>query len=391
MVRHEFGRSRRRDIGSIAIGGAITMATAAGFLIKRYRVSKPNEYLVMTGFGIRDILITKQGLQRPFQKYKFINMHPTNYTFNLHAMSIERIDFILPGVFTIGPKDDKESLVKYARILEDNEQNENEVDASKKINEIILGILEGEVRALSSQMTIEEIFNNRKLFKETVIKSVQVELDQVGLWIYNANIKELQDGAESKYFRTVHQKKISEVENSAKVDVAYANKFGDIGQKEREAMTRQQVAQYESETIQQENKRSQEIERSNAELKIVQADAFKRTTLARIESEKATEVKEAELQTDVENKRIAMQTEYLKSIELSQAQISAECQTIQANANLCAKQKEAEGILAIYQSQSDGIKKMIESVGNNPNTLIQYLMIERGIYQNLADTNARAI
>jgi len=101
---------------------------------------------------------------------------------------------------------------------------------------------------------------------------------------------------------------MSEAENNAKVDVAEAKKFGDIGQKEREAITRQQIVQYESDTIRKENERKQEIETSNAELEIVKADAYKRQTIARIESEKATQIRDAELQKEVESKRISMET-----------------------------------------------------------------------------------
>lgn len=42
-------------------------------------------------------------------------------------------------------------------------------------------------------MTMEEIFKERQLFKTKVIEHVQTELNQFGLKIYNANVKELQD------------------------------------------------------------------------------------------------------------------------------------------------------------------------------------------------------
>jgi hypothetical protein len=35
----------------------------------------------------------------------------------------------------------------------------------------------------------QEIFNDRKKFREVIVNSVQQELDEVGLTIYNANIK----------------------------------------------------------------------------------------------------------------------------------------------------------------------------------------------------------
>jgi len=175
--KNKYKQIPKRDYGIVSMSIAATTLGLGVLAGMRYKVSKPNEYLVRTGLGIEDISIDKQGVLWPFQKYKFINMQPTNYTFNLHAMSVEKIDFILPGVFTIGPKDDKESMIKYVRSLD---ISRDDTDQNHKINEIILGILEGEVRTLSSQMTIEEIFNNRKTFKEKIIDNVQKELDQVG-------------------------------------------------------------------------------------------------------------------------------------------------------------------------------------------------------------------
>ena len=63
----------------------------------------------------------------------------------------------------------------------------------KKIDSIIEGVIEGETRVLAASMNIEEIFNGRDKFKATIIDKVQDELDQFGLVIYNANVKELQD------------------------------------------------------------------------------------------------------------------------------------------------------------------------------------------------------
>ena len=78
-----------------------------------------------------------------------------------------RNNFILPAVFTIGTKNDTELLIKYAKILENADNKDDNT-----ISSIILGILEGQTRTLSSRMTTEKIFNDRKLFKEIIIKNV---------------------------------------------------------------------------------------------------------------------------------------------------------------------------------------------------------------------------
>jgi len=379
-----------------AIGSVVFSAGLIAFMIHRYKISPPHAYLVRTGLGIKDIQIAKQGFQWPFQTYKYVDMHPTNFTFELQAMSKEKLEFVLPGVFTIGPKDDPEALKKYVKFLDGaNEQ-------AGKIDVLIKGMLEGETRTLAGMMTIEDIFNGRKAFKDHLITHVQGELDKFGLEIYNANIKELHDSVGSEYFQFLRQKKKSEAENSAKVDVAEARKIGDIGQKDREAATRQQVAQFEADTVLKENERKQEMEKSKAELAVVEAAARQRTEIARIEAVNAANMRDAELQKAVEQMRVATETERLRASDMSKTQVHAEMHIkkaegeatalrLKAEAELYAKQQEAKGILAVYEAQSEGLQKLVGSFGGNTPALLQYFMLEKDVYPQLARENAAAI
>jgi len=109
-------------------------------------------------------------------------------------MTAEKLEFNLPAVFTIGPKDDQSSLERYAKLLAANDKN------SDHVKELVRGIIEGETRVIAAAMTMEEIFQERRGFKDQVIKNVQAELGQFGLFIYNANVKQLQDTQGSEYF-----------------------------------------------------------------------------------------------------------------------------------------------------------------------------------------------
>nr|GEY73876.1 flotillin-like protein 4 [Tanacetum cinerariifolium] len=75
------------------------------------QVAKASEYLVITGIGINDIKIAKKAWILPGQSSTKIDLSPVNYTFEVQATSAEKLPFILPVVFIIGPRtDDKESL-----------------------------------------------------------------------------------------------------------------------------------------------------------------------------------------------------------------------------------------------------------------------------------------
>jgi len=200
-----------------------SIVATIGFSFTRVHISKSNQYVVMTGLGIKDIKISKSAFQFPFQKYAYVDLIPKNYSFNLHAMSNQKMEFILPGVFTIGPRDNIDDLKKYAKYLSENNEENNSTD------ELIQGVIEGETRVLAAQMTIEEIFNDRATFKQNIIKNVQEELDQFGLCIYNANIKELQDSPGSEFFTFMRQKTRQEAEGKARIDTSEAMKKANIG------------------------------------------------------------------------------------------------------------------------------------------------------------------
>ena len=110
-------------------------------------------------------------------------------------MSAEKLEFNLPAVFTIGPKNEQASLDRYARLLAAKSHK-----GSEHVHDLVRGIIEGETRVIAAGLTMEEIFKERKGFKDHVIKNVQAELDQFGLFIYNANVKQLQDTQGSEYF-----------------------------------------------------------------------------------------------------------------------------------------------------------------------------------------------
>ena len=53
--------------GGIMLGGAALVIGAGLFLATRYKVSKPEQFLVRTGLGIKDMSISRTGIVWPFQ------------------------------------------------------------------------------------------------------------------------------------------------------------------------------------------------------------------------------------------------------------------------------------------------------------------------------------
>lgn len=156
------------------------------------------------------------------------SVQPHDYAMNLQAMTKEKLQFLLPVVFTIGPdvnqrgansrrdlheparfagagseggpadgdhgvhahdfrrEDQGDSLMKFAMLLADS--GANKAGNPQFLENIVKGIIEGETRVLVSSMTMEEIFTEREVFKRRIFRNIQSELDQFGLKIYNANV-----------------------------------------------------------------------------------------------------------------------------------------------------------------------------------------------------------
>lgn len=413
-----------------------------------YRVASPSEFLVVTGYGIPDIKLAKKSWILPGQSCTVFDVSPVNYTFEVQAMSAEKLPFILPAVFTIGPRvDDEQALLKYAKLISPHDKLSNHT------TELVQGIIEGETRVLAASMTMEEIFKGTKEFKQQVFEKVQLELNQFGLLIYNANVKQLVDVRGHEYFSYLGQKTQMEAANQAKVDVAEAKMKGEIGSKLREGQTLQNAAKIDAETkiisTQRqgegkkeeikvktevkvyENEREAEVAQANAELAKKKAGWEREAQVAKVESVKAVALREAELQKEVERMNAVTRTEKLRAEFLSKASVEYETKVQEANwdlykkqkaaeailyerskeaeaqkamaeaayfarqqaadGDLYAKQKEAEGLVALAKAQGEYIRTLLDALGGNYIALRDYLMINGGMFQDIARINAEAV
>ncbi|KAM5564406.1 hypothetical protein ABKV19_018810 [Rosa sericea] len=413
-----------------------------------YKVVDASQYLVITGAWIDDVKVKKKAWILPGQTYTIIDLSPVNYTFNVQAMSAEKLPFMLPAVFTIGPRiDDMDSVKKYAKLLSNHDKNSNHV------KELVQGVIEGETRVLSASMTMEEVFKGTKEFKKEVWDKVQLELNQFGLIIYNANVKQLVDVQGHEYFSYLGQKTQMEAANQAKVDVAEARMKGEVGAKLREGQTLQNAAKINAETkiisTQREgegkkeeirvktevkvyeNQKEAEVAQANAELAMKKAGWAKEAQVAQVESTKAVALREAELQKKVETMNAQTTTEKLKADLLSKASVEAETKAREAEWNLYqkqkaadailyqkkkeaeatetaaqaqlfarqkaadgefyAKKKEAEGLVALGQAHGANLHTLLEANGGDYAAVRDYMMINGGMYSAIARINADAV
>ncbi|KAF2753691.1 hypothetical protein EJ05DRAFT_168655 [Pseudovirgaria hyperparasitica] len=425
-----------------------------------FHVAEPNSYLVITGAGISKVKLEKKALVLPFQKVSKISITPFDFSMSLHAMTVEKLRFSLPAVFTIGPDDSVESLTKYAVLLTGQSDGRPTPAASKgavtpgsnHVQDIVKGIIEGETRSIVSTMTMEELFRERKVFKQKVIESVQVELSQFGLRIYNANVKELQDTPGSEYFAYLSRKAHEGALNQAKIDVAHARMMGEVGEAEKQGKTKQEVAKIHAATAVLETERKAEKASADAKLTDKEITIEKELSLARINAKRAAEQRDIDLQKDVEKKRADMELERLRATTVTKAKIARESEQQKADADLYTKERQADAVqyqqevdakatlfretknaeanfivtqkdadAAFYakkqqaeadfytreraaeanfisaKKEADGLREMasayteLATAFGGPQGVLQYMMLQNGTYEKLAHENANAI
>lgn len=424
-----------------------------------FHVSDPNTYLVITGAGIDTVKIQKKAFVLPFQRVTKISITPFDFSMSLHAMTSEKLKFSLPAVFTIGPRDERKSLEKYAVLLTGNSDGRTIKSTSgtvtpgrNHVQDTVKGVIEGETRSIVSTMTMEELFNNRQIFKAKVIQHVQAELDQFGLCIYNANVKELQDMPGSQYFEFLSKKAHEGAQNQAKVDVANARMIGEVGEAERQGETKQKIAKINAHTAVLETERKIEQAAADSELKRRQIDLERGLTLERISAGRAAEEREAELQKTVEQKRAEAELERLRATTVTKAKIDREsaqekadasvysatkaadakkyaenadaearlykaakdadaalytraqaaeaglvAQRKEAEATFVAKTRIAEADLVARQKEAQGLLEMAKAYGaladvlGGPAGLMQWFMLQNGVYERMAEANAKAV
>ncbi|KAF5538488.1 flotillin [Fusarium mexicanum] len=441
-----------------------------------YRISAPDEYLAITGMGIKTVKITKATWVWPLQRCTRFSIRPHDYAMDLQAMTKEKLQFSLPVVFTVGPdlnqrganrsdadseadglerEDRGDALMKYAMLLANSEEKEN-LTQSQHVANIVKGIIEGETRVLVSSMTMEEIFTEREVFKKRIFRNIQNELSQFGLLIFNANVKELKDAPNSVYFASLSRKAHEGATNQARIDVAEAQLRGNVGEAQRKGEQEREIAKINAETAVQKTVRDIERAQAEAQLDTKRTGLTRDVDIARVTAQRTLESKDEDLKKEVEIKRAAAEMERLRATDVVKATIARESKQQAADAaayeveadararqeasqrkadaaayqtklfadadaaatyakitrntdaqayqtrndaeayNFAAQQR-AEAELVSKLREAEGISAMADAYGKlsqafgGPAGLLQYMMIEKGTYVELAKANATAI
>lgn len=269
------------------------------------------------------------------------------------------------------------------------------------ISQVAREVLEGNMREIVGQMSLEAMVNDRKAFAEKVQENAAPDLNRMGLEIISFNVQNFRDDqnlienlgidnttkiqkkaaiakAESEKEIEIAKAQAKKEANDAKViaetEIAQKNNELAIRQAElkKEADTQLAIADAAYEIQKEEQRKTIEITKANAniaasekdvELKAKQADVMEKALDAEIKKKAEAERYKAQQYADA---KLYQQKKDAEADRFQREQ-EAEAKKAEAEAMKYAKIQEAEGIAAVGQAEADAIraKGLAEAEGIN--------------------------
>ncbi|KAF3362694.1 Conserved hypothetical secreted protein [Chlamydiales bacterium STE3] len=364
-------------LGITVIGFLFFLFSIVFFLAKLYRRCPSNKVLVVYGrVGLNKTVQCYHGggtfVWPLIQGCAFLDLTPRTIHIPLKgALSHQNIRVNVPSTFTVAIGLTSEIMNNAAvRLLE---------LGHKEIESMATEIIIGQLRLTVASLRIEEINQDREMFLEAIKKNIEPELHKIGLTLLNVNITDITD--ESEYIESIGKKASSMAVNQAKVDVAEQEKQGDIGKALAEKDRRVSVASYNAEAVKGENDSKAHIALTNAMLAEKEAEASRRSQVAKQNAEAEIQKARAQAQAQLlEAEQIVPQEINKRKVQI-EAEAEAQKKKLiaqgEAQAILAIRQAEAEGIQKLLDAKAKGYKQLVEACGNDAKSASTMLLIEK--------------
>lgn len=364
-------------LGITVIGFLLFLFSTAFFLATLYRRCPSNKVLVVYGrVGLNKTVQCCHGggtfVWPLIQGSAFLDLTPRTIHIPLKgALSHQNIRVNVPSTFTVAIGLTSEIMNNAAvRLLE---------LGHKEIELMATEIIIGQLRLTVASLRIEEINQDREMFLEAIKKNIEPELHKIGLTLLNVNITDITD--ESEYIESIGKKASSMAVNQAKVDVAEQEKQGDIGKALAEKDRRVSVASYNAEAVKGENDSKAHIALTNAMLAEKEAEASRRSQVAKQNAEAEIQKARAHAQAQLlEAEQIVPQEINKRKVQI-EAEAEAQKKKLiaqgEAQAILAIRQAEAEGIQKLLDAKAKGYKQLVEACGNDAKSASTMLLIEK--------------
>ena len=284
--------------------------------VTKYQTAKPDEALIISGsyLGNKNVHADESNNKIKIVRGGGAFVLPVFQRSNRISLLSSKLDVSTPEVYTeqgVPVMCDGTSIIKIGSSVEEiataaeqflgktREELENEARE----------VLEGHLRSILGSMTVEEIYQNRDKFSQSVQEVASVDLAKMGLIIVSFTIKEVRD--KNGYLDSLGKPRIAQVKRDAEIAEAEALKE-----------TRIKKAQSEQESQTAESKRMTEIAEALKEKELKLALYKKEQDIAKADADQAYHLQSAIMKQKVREQKIEVEVvERQKQIELEEKEI----------------------------------------------------------------------
>lgn len=399
----------KENLGVIGIAAGIVLLLV--IIVSGYCKAPPDEAYIISGLRKR-VLIGKAGIKVPFlERLDKLSLKLISVDVKT-ATSVPTADYInvrVDSVVNVKISDQGEKLALAAQ----NFLNQN----SAYICGVAREVLEGNVREIVGQMSLQDMVNDRKKFAEKVQDNAAPDLANMGLEIVSFNVQNLTDEqglienlgidnttkiqktaaitkAEAERDIQIAQAKASKESNDARVqaETEIAQRNNELAIRKAELKKQSDIKQAEADAAydiqQQEQRKTIEVTSSMADIAKTEQDVLLHAKQAEVQEQALN----AEVKKKADAERYRKEQEAQASLfqrskqaeaELFEQQKEAEAQKAKAEAMKFSKLQEAEGIRAVGEAEANAIraKALAEAEGLNKKAEAMQKMQEAAVLQ----------
>lgn len=343
----------------IVVVALIALAVVVvAFAASRYKVAKPNEALIIAGSrrarahgGVR-VVVGGGAIVYPLVNVaRRISLEIQSIAVRLDgAVSVQGVPVAVEGIVNVKIADDENAIRQAAQRF---------LDTQKGIPEIVRNVMEGSLRTIIGQLTVEQLIRDREVFASRVQAVANADLDGTGLAIDVFTIQSITDT--EQYIENLGRKAASEVRRDAEIAEAETSRAA----REKQEEARQAILEAEKATRLKQQAIEQEV--AAAEAKAEQskplAEAIARrevvlqeTEVAQLVAARRDKELDAEIRRAADADRYATEqgAEAQKYRLVAEADARAESTRRQAQADRDRRLFEAEAERANIEAAASG-------------------------------------
>ncbi|GEL77799.1 flotillin family protein [Tenuibacillus multivorans] len=272
----------------------------------RYKTAKSNEALIIAGPRLgnpekeTNIFTDDEGRSMKIIRGggHLLKMHQTATPVDLNAFQLklttpkvytkQGVPIVADAVAMVKVADTLKGIALYAEQFLGKKSKEQEAEISEVLN--------ANLRAILSKMSVEQINEDREEFNRQVTEVAQKQLDEMGFKITSLGLQDLRDADEENGY----------LDNLGRPRIAEARKRAELAESDADKETRIHRANNDKEAKEEEFERQSEIAESKKTKDLNDAAIKEETERARAKSEQSYQLEKARLDKQVQEEKLKL-------------------------------------------------------------------------------------